>query len=128
MRRKSRRPTNVSGLTLVLGTLVALEFFYIMYLETFATRSRTTARVFNMTEQELARDSVSVLFKNQGVYNGLIGVGLLYGLFVSQSIEIVTMLLIYIVLVALYGSITSNKKIILTQGGLAILTLLSMLW
>lgn len=127
MRRKSRRPTNVSGLTLVLGTLVALEFFYIMYLETFATRSRTTARVFNMTEQELARDSVSVLFKNQGVYNGLIGVGLLYGLFVSQSIEIVTMLLIYIVLVALYGSITSNKKIILTQGGLAILTLLSML-
>lgn len=127
MRRKSRRPTNVSGLTLVLGTLVALEFFYIMYLETFATRSRTTARVFNMTEQELARDSVSVLFKNQGVYNGLIGVGLLYGLFVSQSIEIVTMLLIYVVLVALYGSITSNKKIILTQGGLAILTLLSML-
>ena len=128
MRRKSRRPTNVSGLTLVLGTLVALEFFYIMYLETFATRSRTTARVFNMTEQELARDSVSVLFKNQGVYNGLIGVGLLYGLFVSQSIEIVTMLLIYIVLVALYGSITSNKKIILTQGGLAILMLLSVLW
>lgn len=117
----------MSGLTLVLGTLVAIEFFYIMYLETFATRSNTTARVFNMTEQELARDSVSVLFKNQGIYNGLIGVGLLYGLFVSQSTEIVTMLLIYIVLVALYGSITSNKKIILTQGGLAILTLLSML-
>ncbi|MGE9214995.1 DUF1304 domain-containing protein [Exiguobacterium aurantiacum] len=118
----------MSGLTLVLGTLVAIEFFYIMYLETFATRSNTTARVFNMTEQELARDSVSVLFKNQGIYNGLIGVGLLYGLFVSQSTEIVTMLLVYIVLVALYGSVTSNKKIILTQGGLAILTLLSMLW
>lgn len=117
----------MSGLTLVLGTLVALEFFYILYLETFATRSKTTARVFNMTEQELARDSVSVLFKNQGVYNGLIGIGLLYGLFVSQSTEIVTMILIYIVLVALYGSVTSNKKIILTQGGLAILTLLSML-
>ena len=54
----------MSGLTLVLGTLVAIEFFYIMYLETFATRSKTTARVFNMTEQELARDSVSVLLKN----------------------------------------------------------------
>ncbi|WP_031421353.1 MULTISPECIES: DUF1304 domain-containing protein [unclassified Exiguobacterium] len=117
----------MSTLTLVLGTFVAIEFFYIFYLETIATASSSTSRVFRMSKDELTRDSVSVLFKNQGVYNGLIGVGLLYGLYLSPNpVEIVTMVLIYIILVALYGSITSDKKIILTQGGLAILTLISM--
>ncbi|WDH76699.1 DUF1304 domain-containing protein [Exiguobacterium marinum] len=117
----------MSTLTLVLGTLVAIEFFYIFYIETIATASSSTSRIFRMSKDELTRDSVSILFKNQGVYNGLIGVGLLYGLYVSPNpIEIVTMILTYILLVALYGSITSDKKIILTQGGLAILTLFSM--
>lgn len=117
----------MSTLTLVLGTLVAIEFFYIFYLETIVTASPSTSRVFRMSKDELTRDSVSVLFKNQGVYNGLIGVGLLYGLYLSPNpVEVVTMILTYIILVALYGSITSDKKIILTQGGLAILTLISM--
>lgn len=111
----------------MLGTLVAIEFFYIFYLETIATASSSTSRVFRMSKDELTRGTVSVLFKNQGVYNGLIGVGLLYGLYLSPNpVEIVTMILTYIILVALYGSITSDKKIILTQGGLAILTLISM--
>jgi len=113
--------------TKVLVTLVAIEFFYIMYLETFATASKTTSRIFNMTEQELKRDSVNALFKNQGIYNGLIGIGLLYGTFFSNNTkEITTLLLIYIILVALYGSFSSNKKIILTQGGLAIVALISL--
>ncbi|MGF1982411.1 DUF1304 domain-containing protein [Lactococcus taiwanensis] len=113
-------------LTIILALLVALEFFYIMYLETFATSSKTTCRVFNMKKEELDRSSVQTLFKNQGIYNGLVGIGLIYAIFFSSaSLEIVRLLLIFIILVALYGSLTSNKKIILTQGGLAILALIS---
>lgn len=116
----------MSILSTILVVLTALEFFYILYLETFATTSQATSRVFNMTNEELSRKSVSTLFKNQGVYNGLIGAGLLYGAFLSSApVEICRLLLTGIILVALYGSVTSNKKIILTQGGLAILALIS---
>ena len=114
--------------TKILGTLTALEFFYIMYLETFATASEKTSKVFSMDREELSRKSVSTLFKNQGIYNGLIGVLIMLALFVFASKTAVMVLMGYIVLVALYGSVTSNPKIILMQGGLAILTLVSALF
>ena len=91
----------MSTITIGLIMFVALEFLFIMYLETFATTSKRTQRVFNLSKEELERPSLNTLFKNQGIYNGLIGIGLLY------------------------GSITSDKKIILTQGGLAILALIA---
>ena len=43
----------MSILSTVLIVLVALEFFYILYLETFATTSDATSRVFNMKKEEL---------------------------------------------------------------------------
>ena len=64
----------MSIFTVVLATIVALEHFYIFYLESVATQSDTTSRVFNMDKEELTRPSVTSLFKNQGIYNALIGV------------------------------------------------------
>ena len=46
-------------------------------------------------------------------------------MFAFASKAAVVILMAYIVAVALYGSLTSNPKIILMQGGLAILTLIS---
>ncbi|MDD3016324.1 DUF1304 domain-containing protein [Pseudolactococcus chungangensis] len=113
-------------LSTILATLVALEFFYIMYIETIATTSDATSRIFNIAKNDLKNETINVLLKNQGVYNGLIGLGLLYSVYLSSaSVEITRLILIYIILVALYGSVTSNKKIILTQGGLAILALIA---
>ena len=116
-------------ISIILTLLVAVLFFYIMYLETFATDSDSTSRVFNIDKEELKRPNLNTLFKNQGVYNGLLGVVLLYGSFISKNPkEIVGMLLVYIILVAIYGGLTSDKKIILKQGGLPILALISLLF
>lgn len=111
--------------TEVLAVLVALEFFFIFYLETIATSSAKTSQVFKMSVDELKQKNVDVLFKNQGVYNGLIGILILVAVFAYASKVAVIWLMLYIVAVAIYGSLTSNPKIILTQGGLAILTLIS---
>nr|WP_269775640.1 DUF1304 family protein [Actinomyces sp. zg-332] len=53
----------MSVITTVLSVLVAMEFFYIFYLETIATTSKTTSRVFKMRTDELCRKSVKTLFK-----------------------------------------------------------------
>ena len=118
----------MTTLTHILTTLVGIEFLYIMYLETFATTSPRTARVFGMTREELSRPSVNLLFKNQGIYNGLIGIALLLSLYLLKSPEITTLLLALIILVALYGSYSTRKPTIYLKQGLpATLALLSLL-
>ena len=54
----------MSIITIILATIVVLDYFYIFYLESIATQSDATSRVFNMEKEELARPSVSSLFKN----------------------------------------------------------------
>ncbi|HGD1807353.1 TPA: DUF1304 domain-containing protein [Streptococcus agalactiae] len=118
----------MSTLTIIIATLTALEHFYIMYLETLATQSNMTGKIFSMSKEELSYLPVIKLFKNQGVYNGLIGLFLLHGLYISQNQEIVAIFLINVLLVAVYGALTVDKKILLKQGGLPILALLTFLF
>lgn len=81
----------MSIFTTILASIVAIEHLYIMYLETFATHSDSTSRVFNMEKEELQRKSVTTLFKNQGIYNGLLAVFLIYGIF-TGNLEVTTIL------------------------------------
>ena len=79
-------------------------------MESIATQSDATSRVFNMEKEELARPSVTSLFKNQGIYNTLLGVFLLYGIYFSQNLEIVTIFVLFVIGAATYGSLTADKK------------------
>lgn len=113
----------MNTLTIIFAALVALEHLYIMVLETFATDSKATSRTFNMDKSTLNDKNIATLFKNQGVYNGLLAV--LIGVALWQDDLLWTRLLLgYVILVAAYGSMTSNPKIILKQGGLAIIAMI----
>jgi putative membrane protein len=67
----------MSTLTTVLAIMVALEHIYILFLETIATSSESTSRVFGISIDQLKSKTIATLLKNQGVYNGLISVLLL---------------------------------------------------
>ena len=51
----------------ILIIFVALEFFYIMYLETIATTSKKTSETFNINVDKLKDKNINLLLKNQGV-------------------------------------------------------------
>ena len=110
----------------ILTALAALEFVYIFYLETLQTTSEATSRVFNMSVETLKNTNITTLFKNQGVYNLMIAVGLIFGLIIGSR-EVVGFLLFNIIVVAVYGGLTSQMSIIWKQGGLAIITFLLLL-
>ena len=110
----------------ILTALVALEFVYIFYLETLQTTSEATSRVFNMSVETLNNTNITTLFKNQGVYNLMIAVGLVFGLIIGSR-EVVGFLLFNIIVVAVYGGLTSQMSIIWKQGGLAIITFILLL-
>ena len=113
----------MSTLTTILAILVTLEHLYIMFLETIATDSESTSRVFSISIDQLKSKTIATLLKNQGVYNGLIAVLLLVAV-CQQDLLWTRLLLGYVILAALYGSLTSKPDIILKQGGLAILALI----
>ncbi|MGW8016099.1 DUF1304 domain-containing protein [Staphylococcus xylosus] len=119
----------MSIISIILVLLVAAEFFYIMALQTFATTSDKTSNLFKMTKQALQQDNLKTLMKNQGIYNGLVGVFLLYALLFSNNAkELIVCILVYMIIVAIYGAVTSQKSILLKQGGLPILALISLLF
>ncbi|MGX5377249.1 DUF1304 domain-containing protein [Ligilactobacillus sp. LYQ135] len=112
-------------LTKGLVVAIMIECIFIFTIETIIPKSKTTSKIFKIPLNELDNSYVNTLIKNQGVYNLLLAPMLLMGLIYDSKL-IILMILVYIILVAIYGSIISQKKIIVTQGGLPILALMTL--
>lgn len=114
-------------ITNILAGLTALEFVYIFYLETIKTDSEKTAKTFGMPQEALQQQYLKASMKNQGVYNLGIAILIVICLVTLPGSKLfLGFLMGFIIFVAAYGSLTVDKQIILKQGGLAILTLISM--
>ena len=105
--------TSLVSKTLVV--LVALEHFYFLYLEMFAWTAPRTRKAFGTT-LEFAEAS-KTLAANQGLYNGFLAAGLLCsvaGPLASQRLAI--LFLSFVIIAALYGGVTVNRRIMVVQG------------
>ena len=113
--------------TLLVG-LVALEHLYFLYLEMFAWTTPRVRRIFGTTAS-FAQES-RVLAANQGLYNGFLAAGLLWGILHPQpavGLQLQLFFLLCVLVAALYGGLTAQRSILLIQGGPALLALLLVL-
>lgn len=109
----------ILGIGMVL--LVALEHLYFLYLEMFLWTTPKGLRTFGNTAQK-AEDS-KVLAANQGLYNGFLAAGLLWGLAypapAGQHIQL--FFLACVVVAGLYGGYSVSRRIAWIQAGPAAL-------
>jgi putative membrane protein len=115
-------------LSMVLVGLVALEHVYILYLEMFAWTTPRVQRIFGTTPG-FALES-KALAANQGLYNGFLAAGLIWGLVhpdTATGRQIQLFFLACVLVAAVYGGLTAKRSILWVQGGPALLALLALL-
>jgi putative membrane protein len=118
----------MATLSLILVGLVALEHIYILVLEMFLWTTPRVRRTFGTTP-EFAQES-RVLAANQGLYNGFLAAGLIWGLLHPEpqiGTQIQIFFLLCVLIAAIYGGLTAKRSILLAQGGPALLALLATL-
>ena len=107
----------------ILIVIVALLHFYFLYLEMFLWDKPRGMKSFNLTA-EFAKQSKS-LAANQGLYNGFLAAGLLWGLFAGDPVKI--FFLSCVIIAGIFGAFTVSKRIFYIQAVPAILALVILL-
>ena len=104
----------------ILAFLVAIEHVGILILEMFFWDHPIGRRIFGMTPEVSAASSV--LAANQGLYNGFLAAGIIWGLFTKKR-SVVIFFLTCVVIAGIFGGLTAKTSIIFTQAVPALLAL-----
>lgn len=107
----------------ILIVIVALLHFFFLYLEMFLWDKPRGMKSFNLTP-EFAKQSKR-LAMNQGLYNGFLAAGLLWGLFACDPVKI--FFLSCVIIAGIFGAFTVSKRIFYIQAVPAILALVILL-
>lgn len=106
--------------------LLAMLHIFILVLEMFFWQSPTSLRAFGLTP-EIAEQTVA-LGANQGLYNGFLAAGLIWGLVLGAGGRSIKVFFLVCVLVAgIFGAATVSPRILIIQGVPAALGLFA-LW
>jgi putative membrane protein len=108
----------------LLVLLVALVHVWFMVLEMLLWDHPVGRRIFDMTPEVSAASAV--LAANQGLYNGFLAAGLLWGLLAGRR-EVKVFFLACIVVAGVYGGITAKITILYVQALPALIALIFVL-
>ncbi len=99
----------------VLTALIAALHIYILLLEMFWWTTPRGRRAFGTTVE--FAESTRVLAANQGLYNGFLAAGLIWGLALGPAGKDVKVFFLACVLVAgVYGALTASRRILFVQA------------
>ena len=113
-------------LATILVTVVALIHLYILVLEMFLWNTKTGRKAFNLSA-DFARET-RVLAANQGLYNGFLAAGLLWGLWLGENgIQVTVFFLACVLIAGVFGAMTASRKILYVQAIPALAALIALL-
>ena len=100
----------------VVVAAIALLHVYILVLEMFLWTTPIGRRAFGL-KPEFARESAA-LAANQGLYNGFLAAGLVWGLVAggSTGFQAKVFFLVCVLVAGVYGAITVNRRILFVQA------------
>jgi putative membrane protein len=125
-RRVARNPEN-KGTTMTMAaniaiTIVALLHAYFLVLEMFLWDKPFGRRIFKTTPEFAAASKA--LAANQGLYNGFLAAGLVWGLALgAPGIDVKVFFLACVVIAGLFGGATVNRNIMFVQAAPGIIGL-----
>ena len=106
---------------LLVGIVAILHALFLV-LEMLLWTKPLGRKIFHLSEQK-ARDT-AVMAANQGLYNGFLSAGLIWGMLASHtSRDILFFFLICVIIAGVYGAITANRIIFWIQAFPALLAL-----
>jgi putative membrane protein len=108
----------------VLIAFVAANHVAFLVLEMFFWDHPFGRKIFGMTPEQSAFSKT--LAANQGLYNGFLAAGLVWGL-VTGGFDVKVFFLVCVVIAGLYGGLTAKRSIIITQALPAALALACLL-
>lgn len=113
-------------LFIILSAIVALEHLYFLILEMFFWTKPKGMKAFGLSKEQA--ESSKVLAANQGLYNGFLASGLIWGL-LSNKTDVIVFFLICVSIAGIYGAYSTKKiKLFYIQAVPAILALLFLLF
>ena len=99
----------------VLVALVALLHGYFLVLEMFLWTTPYGRRVFKLTAEKA--EATKALAANQGLYNGFLAAGLIWGLLAGSDGYVIKVFFLSCVMIAgIFGAATVGKKILWVQA------------
>ena len=108
----------------ILVGVVALLHVYFLTLEMFLWQKPLGLKTFRNTPEKA--ETTRVLAANQGLYNGFLAAGLVYAI-ATGSREFALFFLACVVVAALYGAYSVNRRIFFVQGVPALAALVAVL-